>query len=94
MVTVLIIAAVLSVIVGIWMINKNQTNESLKEINIDNECGIDDLAPEATPTPALVAEIVKKNTKKKTAKTTSKNTAKNKSLAKMEAKPKKKSTKK
>ena len=60
MVTFLIIAAVLSVIVGFWFLNKQQ-NEDLKEINTETHPFMEDLAPEATPAP--IAEII---TKKKT----------------------------
>ena len=67
MVTFLILAAIVSVVVGIWLINKQQAND-LKEINKDIHPFVDDLAPESTP--AVEAEkIAKKKTtpKKKTA---------------------------
>ena len=84
--TLIIVAGVLGLIIGTWYLTKSNP----KPEPVDLPC-TEDLAPEATPTPALVEEIAKKNTAKKKI---SKNTAKNKSLAKMEAKPKKKSTKK
>jgi len=64
MITFLIIAAVISVIVGFWILNKQQA-EDLKEVNADTHPFIDDLAPEVTPAP--IAEIIakKKAAKKK-----------------------------
>ena len=67
MVTFLIIAAVLSVAVGLWLINKKQ-NDELKEINNDVHPFIDDLAPEATPAPVAETIAKKKASKKPAAK--------------------------
>jgi hypothetical protein len=55
MVTFLIIAAVLSVGVGLWLLNQKH-NEEIKEVN--NDPWTDDLAPEVTPAP--IAEIIAK----------------------------------
>ena len=92
--TFVLIAGLLGLAVGVWYLVKTKSKNNIQPTPLHEE----ELAPEATPTPALVAEIVKKNTtKKKPAKSTkpaSKNVAKNKTLAKMEAKPKKKTTKK
>jgi hypothetical protein len=89
--TFILVAGVLGLAIGIWFLNKAKPENQPIDIQIDEE-----LAPEATPAPAVVAEIVKKNTAKKkvAAKPAPKNTAKNKSLAKIEIKPKKKTTKK
>ena len=78
MVTVLIISGVLSVIVGLWLLNKKQ-NDDLKEINSNIHPWVDDLAPEVTP--AAMAETIakKKSTPKKktvTKKTPAKKVAK------------------
>jgi len=59
MVTILIIIAVLSVGVGLWLINKKQ-NDELKEINKEDHLFADDLAPEVTPA-AIAETIAKKN---------------------------------
>lgn len=67
MVTFLILAAVISVAVGLWLLNQKQ-NEELKEINTNIHPFIDDLAPESTP--AVEAEKMAKKKaapKKKTA---------------------------
>lgn len=88
--TFILVAGVLSLAIGIWFLKKAKPEHQSVDLPSAEE-----LAPEATPAPALMAEIVKKNTaKKKATKPAPKNTAKNKSLAKIEAKPKKKSTKK
>ena len=83
MVTVLIISGVLSVIVGLWLLNKKQ-NDDLKEINSNIHPWVDDLAPEVTPAP-IAEKIAKKKSAKKKPVATKKPTAK---------KPAKKSTKK
>ena len=64
MVTFLIIAAVASIIVGFWILNKQQA-EDLKEINSNVHPFIDDLAPEATPAPVAETIAKKKVAKKK-----------------------------
>jgi uncharacterized membrane protein YedE/YeeE len=64
MVTFLIIAAVASIIVGFWILNKQQA-EDLKEINSNVHPFIDDLAPEATPAPVAETIAKKKAAKKK-----------------------------
>ncbi len=82
MVTFLIIAAVVSIIVGFWFLN-NQQAKDLNEANADTYSFIDDLAPEVTPAPIAEAiakkkaakkkpTVVKKTPAKKTAKKTSK----------------------
>ena len=63
MVPFLIIAAVASIIVGFWILNKQQA-EDLKEVNADTHPWIDDLAPEVTPAP-IAETIAKKKTAKK-----------------------------
>ena len=83
MVTFLILAAVISVVVGLWILNQKQ-NEELKEINSNVHPWVDDLAPEVTPAP-IAEKIAKKKTAKKKPVATKKPTAK---------KPAKKSTKK
>lgn len=83
MVTFLILAAVISVAVGLWILNQKQ-NEELKEINSNVHPWVDDLAPEVTPAP-IAEKIAKKKTAKKKPVATKKPTAK---------KPAKKSTKK
>ena len=64
MITFLIIAAVLSVIVGLWILNKTQS-EDLKEINSSVHPFVDDLAPEVTPAPIAETIAKKKAAKKK-----------------------------
>jgi len=64
MVTFLILAAIISVVVGLWLINKQQ-NKDLKEANTDTHPFIDDLAPEVTPAPIAETIAKKKATKKK-----------------------------
>ena len=64
MITFLIIAAVISIIVGFWFLNKQQA-EDLKEINSNVHPFIDDLAPEATPAPVAETIAKKKAAKKK-----------------------------
>ena len=64
MVTVLILAAVISVVVGLWLLNQKQ-NEELKEINTNVHPWVDDLAPEVTPAPIAETIAKKKATKKK-----------------------------
>jgi len=64
MVTFLIIAAALSIAVGLWLLNKNQ-NDGLNEINNNVHPFIDDLAPEATPAPVAEKIAKKKSTTKK-----------------------------
>ena len=64
MVTFLIIAAVASIIVGFWILNKQQA-EDLKEINSNVHPFIDDLAPESTPAPVAETIAKKKVAKKK-----------------------------
>lgn len=66
MVTFLIIAAVLSVIVGFWFLNKQQ-NEDLKEINTEVHPFMEDLAPEVTPAPIAETIAKKKSEPKKKA---------------------------
>ena len=83
MITFLIIAAALSLVVGLWLLNQKQ-NEELKEINTNVHPWVDDLAPEVTPAP-IAEKIAKKKTAKKKPVATKKPTAK---------KPAKKSTKK
>lgn len=78
MVTFLIIAAVISVAVGLWILNQKQ-NEELKEINSNVHPWVDDLAPEVTPAPIAETIAKKKATKKKptaTKKPNAKKTAK------------------
>lgn len=82
MVTILIIAAVLSVVVGLWLLNKKQNND-LAEINNNVHPFVDDLAPEVTP--AAMAETIAKK------KAATKKPATKKAPAK---KPAKKTTKK
>lgn len=84
MVTFLIIAAALSVAVGLWLLNKKQ-NDGLNEINNNVHPFVDDLAPEATPAPVAETIAKKKPTAKKKVTTTKKPAVK---------KPAKKSTKK
>lgn len=83
MVTFLIIAAVISVAVGLWLLNQKQ-NEELKEINTNTHPFVDDLAPEVTPAP-IAETIAKKKVAKKKPAAAKKPTTK---------KPAKKSTKK
>jgi len=83
MVTFLILAAIISVVVGLWLINKQQ-NKDLKEINTEIHPFIDDLAPEVTPAP-IAETIAKKKAAKKKPAATKKASVK---------KPAKKSTKK
>ena len=64
MVTFLILAAVISVVVGLWLINQKQ-NEDLKEINNNVHPFVDDLAPEVTPAPIAETIAKKKAAKKK-----------------------------
>ena len=64
MVTFLILAAVISVVVGLWLLNQKQ-NEDLKEINSNVHPFIDDLAPESTPAPVAETIAKKKVAKKK-----------------------------
>jgi len=64
MVTVLIISGVLSVIVGLWLLNKKQ-NDDLKEINANVHPWVDDLAPESTPAVEAEKLAKKKATPKK-----------------------------
>lgn len=66
MTTFLIIAAVLSVIVGLWLLNKKQA-EDLKEINSSVHPFVDELAPEVTPAPIAETMAKKKATSKKSA---------------------------
>ena len=68
MVTFLILAAVASIIVGFWILNKQQA-EDLKEINSNIHPFIDDLAPEVTPAPIAETIAKKKAAKKKPAAT-------------------------
>lgn len=78
MITFLILAAVISIIVGFYFLNKQQS-EDLKEINNDTHPFVDDLAPEVTPAPIAETIAKKKATKKKPApakKATVKKTAK------------------
>jgi outer membrane biosynthesis protein TonB len=88
MLTIIILAA-LSVIVGVWILNKNSkstTTETKPEVPtveeepIGYESGSFASIATEEPTPVAVSPKPKKKT--------SKNTAKNESLAKMEAKPK------
>jgi hypothetical protein len=58
MVTFLIIAAVLSIAVGLWILNNKQN----KGLNEANDSWINDLAPEATPESAIIKTIAKKAT--------------------------------
>ena len=74
MVTFLILAAVISVVVGLWLINQKQ-NEDLKEINNNVHPFVDDLAPEVTPAP-IAETIAKKKTAKKKPTPAKKSTAK------------------
>jgi|688.fasta_scaffold02077_10 hypothetical protein len=64
MVTFLILAAVISVVVGLWLLNQKQ-NEELKEINSNTHPWVDDLAPEVTPAPIAETIAKKKAAKKK-----------------------------
>jgi hypothetical protein len=64
MVTFLILAAIISVVVGLWLLNQKQ-NEELKEINSNIHPFVDDLAPEATPAPVAESIAKKKTIKKK-----------------------------
>ena len=77
MVTFLILAAVISVAVGLWILNQKQ-NEELKEINSNVHRWVDDLAPEVTPAP-IAEKIAKKKpaaTKKPTVKKPAKKSTK------------------
>ena len=59
MVTFLIIAAVLSTAVGLWILNQKQSKD-LNEVNSNAHPFVDDLAPEATPEPTVVKAMVEK----------------------------------
>lgn len=84
MVTFLILAAVISVVVGLWLLNQKQAKD-LNEINTNTHPFVDDLAPEVTPAPIAETIAKKKSAPKKKATVTKKATTK---------KPVKKSTKK
>ncbi len=77
MVTFLILTAVISIAVGLWILNQKQ-NEELKEINSNVYPWVDDLAPEVTPAP-IAEKIAKKKPvaiKKPNAKKTAKKSTK------------------
>ena len=57
MITILIIAAALSVAVGLWLLNQKQVKD-LEEVNTESHPWVDDLAPEVTPAP--IAETIAK----------------------------------
>ena len=86
-----IILGALSVIIGVWALNKSSKTETTpvetkEEEPVGYESGSFASIAVEEPLPAAVSPKPKKKT--------SKNTAKNESLAKMEAKPKGKKTKK
>lgn len=65
MVTFLIIAAALSVVVGLWLLSKDKPSNS--DLNTETHPWTDDLAPEVTPAPIAETIAKKKDAPKKKA---------------------------